>query len=288
MARLSRAPLWRDPRIGLSLLAATLAVLGAMAGSATHVEAPALAGVVAVVLMAVPALVGTLRWLGRRRGAALLAGLSLYAYGIETVGAATGWPYGHFAYGGGLGPMLFDLVPVALPLAYVPLVLGAVAVATRAGAPVGGAAWLGLALATLLWSDLVLDPGAVALGYWSYAAGGAYYGVPWSNFGGWIVTGTAALAASGLQLRRAPGAPGPCMFGSMAMTVAFYTGVTAATGQVIPALLGAAGIAILAVGLSGDVPWAKHRPKLDTLLSSVYPLRQSGPVWPSEQDQEEA
>jgi Predicted membrane protein len=39
---------------------------------------------------------------------------------------------------------------------------------------------------------LVLDPAAVSLGIWSYSKG-FYYGVPWSNFAGWILSGSVAL-----------------------------------------------------------------------------------------------
>jgi putative membrane protein len=39
--------------------------------------------------------------------------------------------------------------------------------------------------------DLVLDQAAVALGFWSYADG-SYYGVPWLNYAGWVLSGTVA------------------------------------------------------------------------------------------------
>jgi putative membrane protein len=35
--------------------------------------------------------------------------------------------------------------------------------------------------------DVVLDPGAVALGFWSFEAGG-FYGVPASNYAGWVLS----------------------------------------------------------------------------------------------------
>lgn len=37
--------------------------------------------------------------------------------------------------------------------------------------------------------DLVLDPGAVRLRFWHYAGGAEFYGVPVSNFVGWLVSG---------------------------------------------------------------------------------------------------
>jgi putative membrane protein len=48
-----------------------------------------------------------------------------------------------------------------------------------------------------------LDPGAVAVGFWAYADGGVYYGVPLSNFAGWVLSGTVALVGIDLAVDRA-------------------------------------------------------------------------------------
>lgn len=140
-------------------------------------------------------LVVALAPLVRRRGVALLAGLTGYAYAIEYVGVTTGWPYGRFHYGVDLGPMVAG-VPVGLPVFFLPLVLNAsllsvLLVGDRFGR-IGRAA---VALAFVLVVDLALDPAAVALGFWSYVGGGIYYGVPLSNFAGWLLSGTVAVVA---------------------------------------------------------------------------------------------
>jgi uncharacterized membrane protein len=45
--------------------------------------------------------------------------------------------------------------------------------------------------------DLVLDPLATSVGAWTWAVGGPYFGVPWSNFLGWCLVGlTIHLIAS--------------------------------------------------------------------------------------------
>ncbi|MFW6435826.1 MAG: carotenoid biosynthesis protein, partial [Halovenus sp.] len=41
--------------------------------------------------------------------------------------------------------------------------------------------------------DLVLDPGAVALGFWVFESG-AYYGVPAINYAGWVLSAVVATA----------------------------------------------------------------------------------------------
>jgi putative membrane protein len=38
-----------------------------------------------------------------------------------------------------------------------------------------------------------LDPGAVALGFWEYYPPGAFYGVPLSNYVGWVLSATVAV-----------------------------------------------------------------------------------------------
>lgn len=129
-----------------------------------------------------------------RRAAAGVGLLAAYAYGIEYVGVHTGVPYGEFRYGVDLGPMVGG-VPVGLPVFFLPLVLNAYLLcqlllgrrAERTGLR------LGVVVATVLAMDAVLDPGAVDLGFWVYPGGGAFYGVPLSNYAGWVLSATVAV-----------------------------------------------------------------------------------------------
>lgn len=129
-----------------------------------------------------------------RRSAGLLVVLAAYTYAIEYVGVTTGWPYGEFSYVVELGPTIAG-VPLGLPLFFVPLALNAVLlVDVLLGERAGD--WrvrVPAAVAVVLAVDLVLDPGAVALGFWTYG-GGAFYGVPASNYAGWLLSGTVAVA----------------------------------------------------------------------------------------------
>ena len=131
-----------------------------------------------------------------RKAAVGLGLLTLYAYGIEFVGLATGWPYGEFAYGVSLGPMLAGGVPLGLPIFFVPLVVNSYLLCTLLLGDRAASAWVRVpaVIAAVLAVDLVLDPGAVALGFWDYG-GGAYYGVPWSNYEGWVLSATVAVLA---------------------------------------------------------------------------------------------
>ena len=128
----------------------------------------------------------------RRAGVGLLA-VAAYSYAIEYVGIHTGFPYGEFSYQLSLGPMVGG-VPVGLPVFFVPLVLNSYLLVLLLMPRVGRIARLGAALATVLAVDLVLDPAAVGLGFWAYDGGGVYYGVPLSNYAGWVLSGLVALS----------------------------------------------------------------------------------------------
>lgn len=238
----------RAPRLGVALWATVAGGVLLLAGwqSVAFPDWPGreAAAVGMLALAALPPFAAAGDWLGRRRAAWLLATLVAYAYCVELIGVRTGWPYGAFAYGGGLGPMVVGAVPALLPLAYVPLVLAAAGVAD-AVRPRRGAGWLVAALAALLVFDLVIDPGAVALGYWSFADGGAYHGVPAVNYLGWALTGAPALALVAAAARRRPESPSPWMVSGALWTVAFYTGVALRVGMLLPATAGAAALVLL-------------------------------------------
>ena len=145
-----------------------------------------------VTVMRLPLVAGLLPLLDRTAVGALSV-LTLYAYGIEYIGTKTGFPYGDFGYEVPLGPMLFDVIPLGLPVFFLPLVLNSYLLCLLL---LGGRASsvfvrLPAVIATVLAVDLVLDPAAVALGFWSYG-GGVYYGVPLSNYAGWVLSATVA------------------------------------------------------------------------------------------------
>jgi bisanhydrobacterioruberin hydratase len=208
--------------------------------------------VAANILIAATAWLAVRRWLGGRSAGLLVLMLAVYAYVIESVGVVTGVPYGSFSYGTGLGPLVLGIVPVLLPLAYVPLVLGAAAAAGRAP-PGGGAAPIQrdmvIGTIVLVTCDLVLDPGAVRLGYWRYAAGGLYYGVPVSNFAGWLVSSVVAMGIVWWCLgrfasrRTAPSPPRDLATGAL-LVMAFWTGIGFWHGLRVPTLLGLAMVAL--------------------------------------------
>ncbi|WP_440763912.1 bisanhydrobacterioruberin hydratase [Natronorubrum sp. DTA7] len=130
--------------------------------------------------------------------------LTAYTYAIEIVGVRTDWPYGAFEYTIQLGPMLFGEVPLALPLFFIPLVLNAylLTLLVLDEWSANPLARILAAIAAVVAIDLVLDPAAVAIGFWEFVPPGVYYGVPVSNYVGWLLSGTVAVVLVDLAFER--------------------------------------------------------------------------------------
>lgn len=124
--------------------------------------------------------------------------------GSELLGTSTGFPFGHYSYLSGLGYKIAGLVPFTIPLSwfYVGLVSYLIA---RAGLEVDkkpsllrhvGAIALG-ALALTSW-DFVLDPAMsqTALPFWYWQQPGAFFGMPYQNFVGWMGTGALFMSVA--------------------------------------------------------------------------------------------
>ena len=199
---------------------------------------------VATFLISLPALFALLAYLGPGRAALAFLTLAAFGYAIETTGVVTGLPYGTFYYGEALGPKLFGLVPYILPISWAPLVLGAVAAAAPKPGYQRGAAraigWVLRSAVLLALIDGVLDPGAASLGFWTWPEGGPYYGVPASNYLGWLLSGAVATA---LVLAFGRGrwgrvAPPAGMVDSAVVALAFWAGVAVFSGLLLPAVLG--------------------------------------------------
>ncbi len=148
------------------------------------------------------------------------------SFGVEYAGVRSGSIFGRYAYTNVLAPLIADTVPLAIPFAWIVVVLGSWAVASAllpgptagdpALLPLKGRSILGqwpsgrpllllavtAGLLTMLL-DLLIEPVAVYLtGFWRWLEGGPYYGVPTVNFVAWAVVGTLLGAAAGLLIGR--------------------------------------------------------------------------------------
>jgi putative membrane protein len=131
---------------------------------------------------------------GVRTAAVLIAVTAGGGLLVESLGVATGVPFGAYAYSGDLGPKALD-VPLVIPLAWTwmawPAWLAALRITRH---PVARVALAGAGLAA--W-DLFLDPQMVAEGYWTWAdpepALPGVPGIPIGNYLGWLAVGLAMM-----------------------------------------------------------------------------------------------
>ena len=123
---------------------------------------------------------------GAARAALFLGSGFAIAFGMEYLGSRTGFLFGAYTYTELLGPKMLGYVPLLIPLAWFMMLFPSWRIAgwltqswpTRIAAA---------ALAMTAW-DLSLDPRMVADGAWIWRDGGAYFGIPLSNFAGWLIT----------------------------------------------------------------------------------------------------
>ena len=203
-----------------------------------------------VCVMRSPLVVGVLP-LFNRRAAGWLGVLVAYTYTIESVGVRTGWPYGGFEYAIDLGPMLGG-VPLALPVFFIPLVVNAylLCLLLLGGRASSAAVRLVAVSATVVAMDVVLDPGAVAVGFWTFG-GGAFYGVPLSNYAGWVLSAVVAVftldRAFETDAIRDRLADCEFMLDDMVSFVILWGGINVWFGNLLPALVALAfGLGLLA------------------------------------------
>lgn len=108
----------------------------------------------------------------------------------EFVGHNTGLPFGEYTYTDALQPQLFG-VPLLIPLSWFMLLPSSWMIAQRI---VGErrtwqdeARFIGLSAAALTAWDLFLDPQMVGWDLWQWATPGFYFGIPLSNYLGWLL-----------------------------------------------------------------------------------------------------
>lgn len=145
-----------------------------------------------------------------RRGwkdALLLAGLVfVISLTFESMGVATGWPYGPYHYTNMLGPKFLGLVPFLIPIAWFMTMYPSLVIADRLFPEPG---WKNMLLVSATggvimtaW-DVVMDPMMVAGGHWVWENQGAFFGIPLLNFfGWWLTTFLAFLLYLALRSRR--------------------------------------------------------------------------------------
>jgi putative membrane protein len=200
----------------------------------THRRA-ALTSVVVVALTVAVVLFAADRWGWRRAlvGLAAVAGLGL---AVEVLGTRTGFPFGRYDYTGALRPTVAG-VPVVVTLAW--FAMGLPAWATAGWVTTTGWARVAVGAVALTGWDLFLDPQMTREGYWRWPHGGAYRGVPLSNYAGWLAVSVIVMAVLGVL---APGPPRsrPLLFAFSLMCVMETLGFVVFFGDPLVGLAGGA------------------------------------------------
>ncbi len=149
-----------------------------------------LRGISVGVLMQVTAVLAILynAW-GLRRTATIFFVVTTLSYLAELLGSTTGFPFGKYHYTDLLQPQIAG-VPLLIPLAWLMMLPPAWAIAqiivSRANFRFSILFVLLSSLAFTAW-DLFLDPQMVGWGFWQWETPGPYFGIPLSNYLGWIV-----------------------------------------------------------------------------------------------------
>ena len=175
----------------------------------------------------------------RLRGILVFAGLCILVGNLtENLSISTGFPFGRYYFVELMGPKLFQ-VPVLLGLAYIGMSYVSWTVARllvgRFEAPLAG--WRIIALPAVAscvmvaW-DLAQDPvWATVLHGWVWRYGGAWFGVPVSNYLGWYGTVFTIYLLFAIYLRRWPMAEQTEPRSSLRPAVVFY--LLCAAGNVL-------------------------------------------------------
>ncbi len=147
---------------------------------------------VAVVIIAQVLAVGAMTRLdwSWRRIADVLATVLIGAWLAEFAGSHYGWVFGAYDYSAMLQPQLAG-VPVLIPLAWAMFLPPAWAVAARFVSPKRQVPFALVSAVVFTAWDLFLDPQWVARGLWTWETPGLYFGIPLSNYLGWL--GTSAV-----------------------------------------------------------------------------------------------
>ena len=146
------------------------------------------------------------------KGISIFAAFCLGFGGLaESISLRTGFPFGRYYFTDAMGPKVLE-VPVLLVLAYLGIgyvswVL-ALLILGYLGQPINGVRIFALPLLAsfimLAW-DLSMDPDWSTLDHvWIWQHGGAYFGVPLSNFFGWFLTAYIYYLAFALYCRAQP------------------------------------------------------------------------------------
>jgi uncharacterized membrane protein len=145
---------------------------------------------------------------------------------VETCGALTGIPFGHYAYSDVLGAKLFDTLPLVIPLAWLAILTPCLFIIRTIYPYAPSIIHAGSASILATGIDWILEPYAVYIkGYWRWmdSDGDALSFIPLQNyFSWWMLSFLLIVLFAPRELKKSPD-PRPWLIPSM-MIVLFLLG----------------------------------------------------------------
>ena len=159
-----------------------------------------LSGPTYVILGAAAIFLHALNRFGLPKAVALLVagfGISLAS---ELLGTSTGFPFGAYSYTTLLGYRIAGLVPFPIPMSWFYMMYASIALTGRilrvGDSEASTAVWSLSAGAILTAWDVAMDPAmSSATSHWQWHTSGFFYGMPFSNWVGWFLTGSIVARA---------------------------------------------------------------------------------------------
>ena len=188
--------------------------------------------------------IGVWHWLSFMLPAILLS------LGSELLGTSTGFPFGEYRYLSGLGYKIAGLVPFTIPLSWFYVGFSAYIIALAGLKKLEIGDWLRQTGAIVCGSlcltswDFVLDPAMsqAPIPFWVWDQPGAFFGMPYQNFAGWMGTGIIFMTVAAWLWQIKPFAlPNNDLKLPLAIYLAnfaFATILSLAAGFYVPVLLG--------------------------------------------------
>ncbi len=161
-------------------------------------------GAVYMIVGAIATVLYGINTLGTKRLLAFFIPSVLISLTSELLGTSTGFPFGAYSYLSGLGTKIAGLVPFTIPLSW--FYMGLVSFLIANTILRQGNNWLrrvgAIALGALMLTswDFVLDPAMSQAQYpfWEWHQYGAFFGMPFQNFAGWMGTGAVFMTVASL------------------------------------------------------------------------------------------
>jgi uncharacterized membrane protein len=236
--------------VGLLLAAYLVLVVGFAWNPTPLAQALAAVGILA-------AFVHAALFYGWKNALALFAICAGVTFAMENLGSLTGFPFGHYHFEVGADLPHVGVIPVIVgPLWFGMGYFSWILAGTLLGAPASPSskfdlvAWPIVAAFVMTQWDVVMDPPESTISKaWIWHDGGAHFGVPLSNYAGWLLTSWLFFQAFAIYLSRRPGLPVPSPVQTRTwrlIAVALYLG--AGLTHLTPWLIGQSGEVVDAAG----------------------------------------